>query len=467
MPIDETKLTTLVEQKKAALESRLSVNTPKSPKAFTNVLAVTQAAAEKSLERYATERAKANLATTASLDDLKARGVEEGVPINPAIATQINVTMTATAAASLPIGTQWIADSTGAYFTTNATYTEAGGNIVAVLTAEDRGSDSNLDVAETLSIGAPVAGVGSVSTVTSTEVEGADEETITSYRRRVLAEIRNKGGGGNLADYREWSEEVSGVANAYPYSGKPITWGVTADDIFFSQVDSSINSMVTDFTDADVVGVLGVGCMITTTGSAANDGQYTVQSVLANKIVVAETIIDEGDGPDITLVNTSLPGDRTVFVESISDVDGIPTASLLESVRDSITTGTDGINRPPLGDIDSTLYVEPISRTGFDIEISGVSVIASLQAQATTKLTEAMAAYFALVEPYIDGLDFELDKNDTITDLSVSAAAQDVLQALGGYADSLTIAVSGDILPSYQVGQGEKAKVASLTINYV
>ena len=467
MAIDEKKVSDLVAQQKAALESRLSITTPKSPKAFTNVLAVAEAAAAKSLEKYATDRSRANLASTAELEDLKVIGRENNVIIDPAIAAQINVTMTATAAATLPIGTQWIADSTGAYFTTNATYTESGGAIVAVLTAEDRGSDANLDVAETLSIGAPVAGVSSSCGVSDTAVEGADEESIASYRRRVLAEIRNPGGGGNLADYRKWSEEPSGVARAYPYSGKPIVWEVTADDISFAQVDSSINSTATDFTDEDVIGVLGVGCMITITGSVANDGQYTVQSVVALKIVVAETIIDGIKGPDITAVNTSLPGDRTVFVESVSDVDGIPTPTLLAAVRASITTGTDGINRPPLGDINSTLYVEPIERTAINTTVSGVVIAASLQAQATTKIGEALTNYYDGVEPYIDGLDFELDKNDTITDLSVSSRIQDVLQALGGYADSLIIEVGGDVLPSYQLGQGEKAKKGTVTINYV
>jgi len=465
--ITEKKITDLVTQQKAAYESRLSVTTPKSPKAFTNVLAVAQSAADKSLEKYATERSRANLASTASLEDLKVIGKENNVIIDPAIAAQINVTMTAAALATLPIGKQWIADSTGAYFTTNATYTESGGNIVAVLTAEDRGTDANLDNAETLSIGSPELGVGSIATVTSTAVEGEDEETITAYRRRVLAEIRNKGGGGNLADYREWSEEVSGVARAYPYSGKPITWTVTADDIFFAAVDSSINSTVTDFTDEDVVGVLGVGCMITISGSAANDGQYTVQSKSATKIVVAETIIDTGAGVDITAVNTSLPGDRTVFVESISDVDGIPTPTLLAAVRASITAGTDGINRPPLGDINSVLYVEPIIRTAFDVTVSSVTMAASLQAQSTTKIGEALDTYFAAVEPYIDGLDFELDKNNMITDPAVSTKVQDVLKALGGYADGVFFEIGGDVLPSYQLGQGERAKKGTVTINYV
>jgi len=462
----EKKIADLVTQQKAAYESRLSVTTPKSPKAFTNVLAVAQSAADKSLEKYATERSRANLASTASLEDLKVIGKENGVIIDPAIATQINVTMTATAASSLPIGTQWIADSTGAYFTTNATYTETGGNIVAVLTAEDRGADANLDDGETLSIGAPVAGVGSIATITSTGIEGEDEETITSYRRRVLAEIRNKGGGGNLADYREWSEEVPGVAHAYPYSGKPTVWSVTADDIFFTAADSSINSTTTDFADVDIVGILGRGCMITISGSVGNDGQYTVQSKLAHKIVVAETIINGAAGPDITAANTSLPGDRVVFVESISDVDGIPITSLLDAVRASITAGADGINRPPLGDIDSTLYVEPIIRTAVDVTVVNVIISSSLQPQATTKINEALTIYLAAVEPYIDGLDFELDRYDTITNPSISAIVQDILKALGGYADGVYFEIGGGTKPSYQVGQGEKVKKGVVVIDY-
>lgn len=467
--ITEPKTSDLIDQYLAQFETRLSKTFPSTPKSFIRVMATTLAMMQKSNAKLATERTNQVLALTASGADLDRNGREIGVVRDPAVAAQIEVTTTGTAGTFVPIGASWTSDATGAYYTANATYYADAGVITMILTAEDTGDAANLDNGETLTIGTPIAGVGSAGTVTDTTVEGEDEETDVSYRRRVLAEWRNVGGGGNAADYRRWGEEPSGIARIYPYSGKPITWQVLASDhdatISFAAVDSSINCASIDFTDMEIFGSPAIGCVIVVSGSANNNGQYTVQSCAAHKIVVVETIIDEGAGADVELVNLSLPGDRTIYVEAFGTVDGVPTQTMLDAVRAAITAGSDGVARPPLGEIDDTLYVEPIRRTPFKVTVQNLQVDPALAAATEEALETALTTYFEACEPYCQSLDFEMDRTDIMTNPTVAVVVQDVLKAMGATADGVLFAVDGgdDYLPSYQLRQGEKAKFASLT----
>ena len=176
-------------------------------------------------------------------------------------------------------------------------------------------------------------------------------------------------------------------------------------------------------------------------------------------------------GKPVELLLESSPPDRTVYVQADTtiDPDGIAPQSLLDEVRDTITTDpVTGLARQPLGLTDDTLYVESISRTDFFVQISTLSVSDDLVAKAKSEIEDALTAYFLTIAPFVDGLDSVLDRNDKITDLTVSNVVQDILSANGGTANSVAFDITpGGSIPEYQLSPGELAKLASGGITYV
>jgi uncharacterized phage protein gp47/JayE len=170
-----------------------------------------------------------------------------------------------------------------------------------------------------------------------------------------------------------------------------------------------------------------------------------------------------------TSPGTSSPPERTVYIEAQEalDPDGIPTETLLDDARDSITTDPDtGFTRQPLGLTDDTLFVEPIFRTGFYVEIRSLVIDPSKEAAAKADIEADLTTYFKNVLPYVDGVDVEIERNDTITSLTISLTVQEVLTRYGATATSIGFGVLiGSFLSEYQLGQGELAKL--LSVDYV
>jgi hypothetical protein len=378
----------IFEQNLARFEAQLNQTSPLNDKAFLRVVSVEEAVLFTSLYKYGIFKAKQALATTADEEGLTDLGNEYGVPRKSAVAAVLTAELPGTDPTVIPATRTFVGDSNGVRYSLDSSATTTGGIATLSLTAQDSGVIGNLNNGDTLSIDTQVAGATTVATVTATQTTGADQENLEDWRTRILDVIRAPGGGGNAADYRNWSQEVAGVARAYPYAGKPAA-----------------------------------------------------------------------------LLATSSPPDRTVYVESTTaiDADGIPPQSLLDAVRVSITTDPDtGLSRQPLGLTDDTLFVEPITRTEFFVQITGLTVDSSIEAAVKTEIDTQIKAYFLGLRPFVDGVDAPIDDNSLITDLTVSNVVQDVLGANGGSAQSVAFdIVSGGSLPEYQLGQGETAKNAA------
>lgn len=368
----------------ANLESQLGQTAPIADKAFLRVLAALEALSGTSLSKFAADRVRQTLALTASGEGLDNVGNEYGVARKAAVAAELTVTLPATTGTVIPTTTPFIGDANGVRYYPITQAVAAAGVATINLKADETGVSGNLQVSDTLTIGTQIAGATTIATVTVVDTVGADAETDSEYRPRVLDAIRSEGGGGNAFDYRSWSEEVAGVARAYPYAGQPAAVGT--------------------------------------------------------------------------------PPDRTVFVEATTavDPDGIAPAALLDDVRDSITTDPiTGYSRQPLGLTDATLYVVSITRTTINVTITNLSVDAAIEAAVKTEIEDALTAYFLAVAPFVDGLDFIGDKNDTITDLTVSQVVQDILSANAGSATAVGVSVA----TPYVLDPGEKAKRG--TVSYV
>lgn len=380
----------ILDRSLATFEAKLNQTVPLVDKAFLRVVSAILAMNETELYKYGVERALQNLALTATGEDLDTIGTNYGVNRKSAVAAELRLLLTGTPGSPVSISTQWLGDANGLrYSQLAAVVISAGGDVLVSTQCQTPGVEGNLPDLSTLTIGAQLPGVSSVATVQATETDGLDRETDTSYRRRILNEIRTVGGGGNGVDYRTWAEEVIGVEAAFPYAGAPPS-------------------------------------------------------------------------------EVSLPGDRTVYVMATSDVspDHIPPPSLLAEVRAAINIDPEtGLSRPALGMTNDGLYVEPIFLTAIYVEIRGFDPGTGTPGDVKTAIENALAAYLAIVFPFITGTDVDVNRNDTVTDLTLSLVVQRVLAGYGGEATGIGFGLAPLVfIPSYMVGQGELVVLGA--INY-
>lgn len=156
------------------------------------------------------------------------------------------------------------------------------------------------------------------------------------------------------------------------------------------------------------------------------------------------------------------PGEVDVYVEatvaSSGSEDGIPTTAQLEAVAALIEFDKDGLaSRRP---VNAGVNVYPITRVTFDVQVTGVEAPDVAAAEAT--IGAAVDEYFRAREPFIVGLS-SLPRNDRVTLAAVSGVVDDAVSALGGTVTSVVVKLSGVPTPAYTLGDGEKAKLGTMT----
>lgn len=161
---------------------------------------------------------------------------------------------------------------------------------------------------------------------------------------------------------------------------------------------------------------------------------------------------------------TGDPGEVNVYSEatvaSSGSADGIPTAAQLQAVLDLINFDDDGLaSRRNANAFVNSL---PITRTGFDVTVTGISGVDDL-AEVQTDVTAAVTEYFASVEPFIAGLSIP-PRNDQITRTRLTAIVEDIVTAAGGTFTSSSFTLTGGSgqLAAYVLGEGEKAKLVDI-----
>ncbi len=161
---------------------------------------------------------------------------------------------------------------------------------------------------------------------------------------------------------------------------------------------------------------------------------------------------------------TGDPGEVDVYseatVESSGSPDGIPTVAQLQAVLNIINLDSSGL--ASRRNANAFVNSFPITRTGFDITITGISGVDDL-ARVRTDVTAAVTEYFSSVEPFIPGLSVPI-RNDQLTKTRVSAIVEDIVTAVGGTFTSAVFNTTGATggLFSYVLGKGEKAKASNV-----
>lgn len=228
------------------IETKLNQTTPANDKAYNDITSKLEAGQFTTLYKFAVERAKMNLALTATGDDLKDLARNYGITPKGAVSTVLTFTLPSTA--TIPSTVDFVGDANGVRYALDADVVPVASVATITATAQTPGTAGNLAVSDTLTIGTQVPGAESTATVTVVDTLGVEAETDDALRIRVLDKIRTEGGGGNYADYREWSQEEPGVFRGYPYAGDPafLETGLgtisPVDITVYIQADTTIDS---------------------------------------------------------------------------------------------------------------------------------------------------------------------------------------------------------------------------------
>lgn len=238
MSIDTTTIKGISDGIVSQLEQSLNAQFPLLPKSFNRVLAKAIASAFIMLTHYSNFIKLQQYVSTCSAKDITILGFT----INPlafwgdligvasrkqgerAIHT-VDVTVTTTSG-TLDAGTQLQSATNGFTYITSQSYALTAPTIsIEVKAANDEGGNGgigalgNLENGDTLSFVNPPPNVGKNAVVTGQTQTGADQESVDSYRQRVITAFKRRKQGGAYIDYKVWGEEVPGIVAVYPYTG--------------------------------------------------------------------------------------------------------------------------------------------------------------------------------------------------------------------------------------------------------
>jgi uncharacterized phage protein gp47/JayE len=221
----------------AQLEASLNQTIPLLPKSFLRVLAKALAAVFILLYKYAgsiflnifvqTASDQDTIVNGETINPLKFWGRLIGVG-DPTAATNaellIDITVT-NQTGSLPSGTQLVNANNGVtYITIGSILLDAPTKQAIIRAVSDQaggggaGVIGNLDPGDIVTFANPLANVDRSASVDSQTVTGANGESTEAYRQRIIDRFQKRPQGGAYADYEQWSEEVEGIINAYPYT---------------------------------------------------------------------------------------------------------------------------------------------------------------------------------------------------------------------------------------------------------
>lgn len=159
-----------------------------------------------------------------------------------------------------------------------------------------------------------------------------------------------------------------------------------------------------------------------------------------------------------------IPSEVDVYSEateaSSGSPDGIPTQAQIDAVKTAIELDENGraTRRPVTAFVNSL----PITRTGFDVIVGGLSVADEVQVKQN--IEDALNAYFLDRAPFIDGLTVP-PRTDFITLSNITGIVDDFVSAKNGLFSSVSFLQTGSVinLVSYSLNAGEKVKLVNLT----
>jgi len=509
------------------ITSSLNAVVPSSPKSFTKIWSVINSTVVTSLYKYANDQFKDLLIITATRNGLLVIGEDYGIPIKPATNAILTVSIAAYNGAIIDTDKEFIGDLNGLSYYPQYTAESTGATVTFDIISQETDTDNNMEVTDTLTLASPIAGVGQTATVTAIVESAIDEEDIEVYRQRLLYARRNRGGGGNAADYKKWSEEPQGVKRAYPITGLPYVDESVED---FTDGDCELvgtaewTSLTIDILTKDVINPFegtrdlkidpdGVGggvyqdCLVAGQGytikgyvrletleGGADDVLHIItykssgsESVTVGSHTLASTywtyfettfiatyaglgfwrLSDSNFHLDYMTLEPSIPLQRTVFVEAVTDIDsdGIAPQYLLDDVRTAINNDPiTGFSRPPMGHADALLYVRSIYRTEIFVKMTSLVIEAALEAACKAQIATDLDTYLRSVFFYNAAIDSDAERIDIISDASLGNIVYAILLNYGASVTSVSFGLTAGVaspLSRYFVKAGELTKLGA------
>lgn len=138
----------------------------------------------------------------------------------PATSAAGTVTFTGAPGAIIPTGAKLVRGDGVSFTTTGAAAIGVGGTATIAASADPdltgaTGAFGNSAVGTVMTLGVAIAGVQSNGGVATAFVGGADLETNSALRTRMLYAYQNQPQGGASADYLRWANQVPGVTRAW------------------------------------------------------------------------------------------------------------------------------------------------------------------------------------------------------------------------------------------------------------
>lgn len=236
----------------------------------------------------------------------------------PAQAGQYVVQVTGTPGATISAKTTFKSNddsaNPGKLFVLDTVHVMISGSDSITLRALVAGADSRLAISDNLTSTAPISGVNKTATVQSETTTPTDAEDLEIYRQKVLDAFRLEPEGGANADYKIWSADAAGVANAYPYPAPGQE----------NEVNLYIEATKVDSTDGK--GTPGAGII------------SDVEDVIELDPDDTKDILDRGRRPTNVIVNVLpvSPQDLEIDIADYADIDADKQALILAALTELI-----------------------------------------------------------------------------------------------------------------------------------
>jgi uncharacterized phage protein gp47/JayE len=256
MAFQRDGLGTIVGRVQTDIDSRVPGAESRLRRSVLGALARALAGAVHGLYGFISWGSRQTLPDTADDDQLDRLGGLWGLTRKAASYAAGTVTFTVTGSGTIPEGTQ-LRRADGSRFVTDADQAfAASGTVTTAVTAQAAGADGNTTAGGSLALVSPVSGVASNAVVAAGGLSGgADEESASLFRARILARLKDPPHGGAEADYIGWALEVPGVTRAWVYpqedgAGTVAVRFVHDDDPSGIIPDAGEVSAVQDYIDA-------------------------------------------------------------------------------------------------------------------------------------------------------------------------------------------------------------------------
>lgn len=155
---------------------------------------------------------------------------------------------------------------------------------------------------------------------------------------------------------------------------------------------------------------------------------------------------------------TGDPGQVDVYVESATEVDGIPSGPQLTAVYNSIQLDQSGLaTRRPAN---AFVNVYPITRTSFNVDVFGITGVDDL-VQTRNEIEQALIEYFLSREPFIPGYTLGVN-NGRILQTSVSSIVNTIVSSHGGEFGNAVVKMGATPITTWALNEGQKAKLGLL-----